>query len=223
MPADPKPVIITADSRETRAGVALKLVQFPGVTVNQTELTSGDYLIGGGIAVERKDAHDFVVSLMEGRLFDQLARMLNEHERAVVLVEGNPYGTRSAITPEAIDGAMSYLALLSGASLITSPSLADTPRLLWRMALHAQHGLGYEIPLRAAKPKAPSSVAQYLVEGLPGVGPMMAKRLLTHFGCAHAVFGASLAELCAVKGWARSQPPPSSRPWPPGRVDPNLW
>lgn len=195
-----KPITIQADSRESRSGIALKLARFPGVTVEQAELSSGDYLIGGGIAVERKDATDFVVSLMEGRIFDQLSRILNEHDRAVVLVEGNIYDTRSAIAPEALDGALSYITLLSGASLIHSPSLAVTPRLLWRMALHAQHGLGYEIPLRASKPKAPSSVAQYLIEGLPGVGPSMAKRLLDHFGSAGAVFTADVDALCQVKG-----------------------
>ena len=99
-----KPVIITADSRESRSGIALKLQGLPGVSLEQAELTSGDYLIGAGVAVERKAATDFVISLMEGRLFDQLARMAIEHERAIILVEGNIYETRSAISPEALDG-----------------------------------------------------------------------------------------------------------------------
>lgn len=195
-----KPVTIHADSRESRCGIAQKLARFEGVTVEQAELPSGDYLIGGGVAVERKDANDFVLSIMDGRLFDQLARMLNEHSRAVVLVEGNPYDVRSAIAAESIDGALSYVSLLSGAALAYSPSLAATPRILWRMALHAQHGLGYEIPLRVAKPKPAGILGQYLVEGLPGVGPAMAKRLLAHFGSARAVFSADLEALCGVKG-----------------------
>ena len=128
-----KPVIITADSRESRSGIALKLQNLPGVSLEQAELTSGDYLIGPGVAVERKAASDFVISLMEGRLFDQLARMAIEHERAIVLVEGNIYETRSAISPESLDGALSYISLLSGASLIHSPSLARTPYILHRM------------------------------------------------------------------------------------------
>lgn len=194
-----KPVTITTDSRETRAGIALKLQAIPGVTVQQAELTSGDYLIGHGVAVERKAATDFVISLMEGRLFDQLARMSIEHERAIVLVEGNIYETRSAITPEALDGALSYISLLSGASLIHSPSLARTPFILHRMALHVQHGLGYQIPIRAAKPKGPAA-AQYLLEGLPGVGPKLAQVLLAHFGSPRAVFAATRDELLKVKG-----------------------
>lgn len=197
--AGPKPVIIVADSREARSGIAEKLAKIPGVTLQQAELASGDYLIGNGVAVERKAANDFVISLMEGRIFDQLARMAIEHERAVVLIEGDIYQTRSAIAPESLDGALSYISLLSGASLIFSPSVARTPYILHRMALHTVHGLGYEIPLRAAKPKGPAA-ARYLLEGLPTVGPKAAQALLAHFGWPRAVFSASRDELLAVKG-----------------------
>ena len=197
--AGPKPVSIVADSRESRSGIATRLAKIPGVTLQQSELASGDYLLGNGVAVERKAATDFVISLMEGRLFDQLARMAIEHERAVVLIEGDIYETRSAIAPESLDGALSYISLLSGASLIYSPSIARTPFLLHRMALHVQHGLGYEIPLRASRPKGPAA-AQYLLEGLPTVGPKAAQSLLAHFGSPRAVFSASRADLLSVKG-----------------------
>ena len=197
--AGAKPVTIVADSREARSGIATRLAKIPGVTLEQAELSSGDYLIGNGIAVERKAASDFVISLMEGRLFDQLARMAIEHERVVVLIEGDIYETRSAIAPESLDGALSYIALLSGASLIISPSVARTPYILHRMALHAVHGLGYEIPLRAGKPKGPAA-AQYLLEGLPTVGPKAAQALLAHFGSPRGVFSASREQLLAVKG-----------------------
>ena len=119
---DIKPVTIVADSRESRAGIAKALATIPGVTVEQAELSSGDYLIGGGCAVERKAAVDFVTSLMENRLFEQIAKMSVEHERTVILVEGDIYGTRSAIAPAALDGALSYISLLSSASLIFSLS-----------------------------------------------------------------------------------------------------
>lgn len=194
-----KPVTITVDSRESRSGIPNKLGTISGVTVDQVELVAGDYLIAPGVAVERKSATDFISSVMEGRLFDQLARILIEHERAIVLVEGSLYETRSAISPEAIDGALSYISLLSGASLMVSPSLARTPFLLHRMALHLQHGLGYVVPLRSGKPKGPA-ISQYLLEGLPGVGPSLARALIDHFGTPRAVFSASREALLQVKG-----------------------
>lgn len=198
-PEPVKQVSITVDSRESRSGILAKLSGIPGVTVEQRELSSGDFLIGNGTAIERKAATDFVISVMEGRLFEQLARCSIEHERTVVLIEGDIYQTRSAISPEALDGALSYISLLSGASLMFSPSVARTPFIIHRMALHIQHGLGYSIPMRTAKPK-PAVAAQYLLEGLPTVGPKAAQLLLDHFGSPRRVFSASRADLLGVKG-----------------------
>lgn len=195
-----KQVSIIADSRESRAGIAAKLAQFPGVTVTQKELSSGDYVIGESVAVERKDASDLILSVLSGHLFDQVARLKTEYDSVVVLIENDPYATRSAIEPEAIDGVLSWLTMLAGVQVIHSPSLTVTPRLLWRLALHVQHGLGYIPPIRAGKPNKISAIQEYLVAGLPGVGPAMAKKLLAHFSTPAALFSASAADLRAVKG-----------------------
>lgn len=198
--AEVKPVKIIVDSRESRSMIAQKLSRFPGVSVEVEELASGDYLIAEGVAVERKDANDFLLSVMSGHLFDQLARMKLEHKSNILLIEGDPYSSRSAIAPEAIDGALSWVALLSDVNLIFSPSLAVTPRILWRMAIHATHGLGYQIPLRAGKPKAATVLAEYIVQGLPTVGPSTAQKLLAHFKSPIAIFSATVADLKQVNG-----------------------
>lgn len=195
-----KPVKIIADSRETRSGIAARLSRFPGVTVEQRELDVGDYILTDTAVVERKDYNDFCLSVMQGRLFEQVSKMETSFDQCIVLIEGDPYSTRSQIAPEAIDGALSWLSLLSGVQVIFSPSIAVTPRLLWRMAQHLTHGLGYTIPLRAAKPKAPSAIPQFLLEGLPGIGGSTAKALLQHFGTAGAVFSATEEDLLKVPG-----------------------
>ena len=41
---------------------------------------------------------------------------------------------------------------------------------------------------------------RFLVEGLPHVSSVIAKRLLVHFGSIRALAGASVEDLCAVKG-----------------------
>lgn len=80
-----------------------------------------------------------------------------------------------------LDGALSYISLLSSASLIFSPSIDRTPHLLHRMAVHLQHGLGYIVGMRSNKPKG-QLAARYILEGLPTVGPKAAQSLLEHFG-----------------------------------------
>lgn len=198
--AEIKPVHIIVDTREERSGIAAKLERLPGVTIERQELSSGDYILAEGCAVERKSADDLIISVIDGRIFEQIARMQLEYQEVIVLIEGDPYQTRSAIAPEAIDGALSWLSLLAGVSVIQSPNVNVTPRILARMAIHKTHGLGYEVSLRAAKPKEKATLARYMVESLPSVGPSTAKTLLAHFNTPHAIFTASVEDLVQVKG-----------------------
>lgn len=195
-----KQVTIHVDKGESRSGMAERLARIPGVTVDVVDLLSGDYAIADKVGVERKAASDFVASIMDGRLFGQLELLKTEYETGVVLIEGDLRSVRSAIEPVALDGALSYLALLSGIQVLQAVDAAHTAALLHRMALHTTHGLGYELPLRSGKPKTNASWQQYFLEGLPGVGPAMAKTLLAHFGSPHAVVTASTEDLRKVKG-----------------------
>ncbi len=194
---------IIIDNREARSPVWTALHARSDVSVTVRELPCADYLPHPTHGVERKDATDFVLSIMDRRLFAQVLRLKDEYATATILIEGDPYKTRSAIAPEAIRGALSYLLTLSGVSVVTVRDAQETAELLVVMARHLQEGLGYDIALRANKPKDLRDLAQYLLEGLPGVGPTGAKGLLHHFGSAQAVFAASEAQLCEAPGVGR--------------------
>lgn len=66
--------------------------------------------------------------------------------------------------------------------------------------VHALEGLGYEVALRGGKPKDRSAGASFLLEGLPGIGPAAARKLLSHFGTPSAVMHATREELRACAG-----------------------
>ena len=191
---------IVIDSRESRSPVYAALHRTEGVTVVVRELPCGDYLPHPSFGVERKDATDFVLSIMDRRLFAQVLRMKDEYERVLFLIEGDPYATRSGMLPDAIRGALSYLMAIEGVSLMMVNHANETAPLLVTLARHLQEGLGYEVPLRAGKPKSNADLAQYLIEGLPGIGPSTAKVLFASLGSPEAVFNASVAQLCAVPG-----------------------
>ena len=191
---------IVIDNREARSPVYAALHRTPTITVSVKELPCGDYVPHERFGVERKDAQDFVLSVMDRRLFAQVRRMKDEYEQCLFIVEGNPYGTRSAMQPEAIRGALSYLMAIEGVSLMMVQDANETALLLCTLARQLQEGLGYEIALRANKPKDLSDLSQYLVEGLPGIGPSGAKALLAKFGSARAIFNASVEDLCTTPG-----------------------
>lgn len=54
--------------------------------------------------------------------------------------------------------------------------------------------------MRKSPVKPDGAAALYLVEGLPGVGPETARKLISHFGSARVVFGASSEQLRTCKG-----------------------
>lgn len=195
------PILIICDSREARSGLATQLAAMPGITVTHSELACGDYVVEGHLVIERKTATDFLLSVMDGRLFEQAAKMAAQAAPAVLLLEGDPFSeTRSAIEPASIAGALSALPVFFGVSLLRSSSVEMSALLIATMARHVTLGLGYEIPLRAAKPKGGGIAAQFLAEGLPGVGPATARKLLQHFRTPRALFAATPTQLREVSG-----------------------
>lgn len=182
------------------------------VRVEVKKLEVGDYLCAEDVVVERKSAADFVASIFDKRLFEQVAQMTMNYPTAILVIEGDIYDTRSAIKPEALDGALSWLVALAGVSLVPTSGVQHTARIIATIARHAQHGLGYEIPLRYNKPKQVHQhekdptikrvyrQQQFLVEGLPGIGPERAKTLLKHFGSPQLLFQASPESIRSVKG-----------------------
>ena len=191
---------IFADMRESRSKVIAELSAMDGYNISVGALSSGDYRLSEEVIVERKSAVDFVASIMDKRLFEQVAKMKIEYPRPMLLIEGDIYKTRSAIDRKAIAGAMSWLVAIEDVRIVPVLDPAETSLTLATMARHLQEGLGYKISLRAEKPKTSDLGSKYLLEGSPGIGPGIAEKLFDHFECALDAFNASPQELSQVKG-----------------------
>ena len=200
MSQHPNTLIITADIREQRSKVCDYLEKSQKVTVEYVDLACGDYVCGPGVAVERKESTDFVSSIMDNRLFNQIHRLKAEYERPIFLIEGDIFQTRSQIPSAALIGAVSYLSVIEGISVIHVGDAEQTAQMIETMARHSQQGLGYEVALRSQKPKDASILSQYIVEGLPSIGPKAAQNLLRHFKTVSRVFSATEKDLCEVPG-----------------------
>lgn len=191
---------ILVDRAESRCGIERLLLRFSHVRTRSVELSAGDYVVAPGVGVERKAGSDFVASILDRRLFGQIEKLKAEYEFPLILIEGDPLGSVSAIDPYAVLGAISYVATIAKIQLVFSKNVEQSASLLELMARHTQHGLGYVPPLRGQRPKDLSSLAQFVIEGLPGVGPSSAQTLLGAFGSVQKVMTASVDELCTVKG-----------------------
>ena len=190
----------TVDSRETNSRV-MDLLRSLGVAFDVQEMPAGDYAVGSYL-IERKSVADLAASILDGRLFQQAEAMALASERPALLVEGNLLDVPNDLHVDALPGALSALSVFWNLAVFSTPNKMGTARLLARLNKHQTEGLGYEVATRVLKPKdrPDGALPQYLVSGLPGVGPEMARKLLDHFGTARAVFGAHESELVKCKG-----------------------
>lgn len=190
---------LIVDSHESTSGL-IQLLTDRGAEVVLEELDCADYVLADGVAVERKTAEDFAASIIDRRIFVQIALLKDAYEKVFIVVEGDPFETKSSIAHEAIIGAMSYISVIERVPVISTRDAPHTAEMLLAMQRHAVQGLGYEVSFRASKPKSRNTQAQFLIEGLPGIGPTAAKRLLGHFGSAGAIFAATAEQLKNVPG-----------------------
>ncbi|HTN09331.1 ERCC4 domain-containing protein [Agriterribacter sp.] len=194
------PISIQADYRENPSGIPELLAGNTGVLLLVSSLPAGDYIINGTIGVERKSAEDFVQSIIANRLFDQIARLKRSVPRPLLIVEGNPYNTAHKIEDCAIRGALLSVLISWQVPVIFSKSRENTAALLL-MAARQDHTASLQI----AAPKNYRSKRLvrrqlFFLQGIPGVGPLLAARLLKKFGTLKAVINATEEELKQVEG-----------------------
>jgi fanconi anemia group M protein len=193
-------LLIRVDSRERQSPVPTLLAAFPDVTLSYGALPSADYVLSDEVAVERKTAKDFVASILDRRLFGQTTRMKVLFPRALLIIEGDLTQVPHSIDLEAIRGALAFLTVREGITVLQLSDSTETAAMLRIMARHAQERLGQPVSLREPRPQIEELYAAYLVEGLPGVGPRRARMLLTHFGSPAAIMCASAEALAQVPG-----------------------
>jgi ERCC4-type nuclease len=193
-------LVIRVDSRERQSPVPALLAGFPDVTLSFAALPSADYVLSDDVAVERKTASDFVASILDRRLFGQTMRMRVLFSRAIVIIEGDLAQVPHAIDIEALRGALAFLTVREGITVLQLRDSSETAAMLRIMARHAQERAGQPVSLREPRPQIEELYAAYLVEGLPGIGPRRARMLLAHFGSPAAIMCAPAEELARVPG-----------------------
>ncbi len=190
---------ITVDYREVASGLT-ELLKNSGVLVEITKLPFGDYIINDTITVERKTAKDFLISIIDGRLFNQLSILKKFCNHPILLIEGNPYETDHNFDRMAIKGALISTQTIWYVPVIFSRTKRDSRDIL--LMISRQVGTCIDVvPLRGGyRPKRLKSKQLYLLQGFPQVGPKLANRLIIHFKSVSKVMNASVQALAEVDG-----------------------
>jgi len=190
---------IYADTREQH-NVAIKILAEKGVEIKIQQLAVGDIILSQQVAVEYKKTKDFVDSILDGRLLEQIKELKQAYPRPLVLIEGDDLFSVRNVHPNAIMGMLSTIAVSYGIPILSTKNAEQTALLLHTIARREQQPGSTFSPHASKKPKSMNSMIEYTVASIPGVGLEMSKRLLKRFGTIKQLAEASVEQLEEVDG-----------------------
>lgn len=193
------PLII--DDRECAGLLPAALAQTGVFDIEVRRLAVGDYLVDGRLLFERKTLPDLALSIQDGRLFRQALRLAASPLRAALIIEGTARDLAgSGMRWEAVQGALVTVALFIGLPLLRCRTPAETARTLEFAARQGRAVASGALVRRGRRPRGKAAVQRYVLQGLPGIGPEKAARLIGCFGSVQAVLAADAAALEEVPG-----------------------
>ncbi len=163
-----------------------------GVMVEQGRLEVGDYSISKDVIIERKAGNDLTSSIVDNRLFEQVNRLYESASNPILVLEGfNNIFKNTDMNPASIFGALVYLAWRFSLPMIPSRDWRDTALILKRLAIRTQ--VKDEDPILARGVPKLMTIDErkaFLLEGLIGVGPKTATKLIDELKNPMSVFKA---------------------------------
>ncbi|OGJ12143.1 hypothetical protein A3K62_00260 [Candidatus Pacearchaeota archaeon RBG_16_35_8] len=191
---------IIADYREKNCLIPYELMDL-GVEVEFRELKVGDY-IAGDIIIERKTVSDFISSMLNRRLSNQIED-LKQYQDKLLIIEGieekELYNddNETGVHANAIRGFLLSVTLKHKIPIIFTKNSEDTTKYLLILLNKKEN----EISLNAKKKgRNKKEQLQFILESFPGIGPKTAKRLLKEFKTIKGVINATKEELKKIIG-----------------------
>jgi ERCC4-type nuclease len=137
---------------------------------------------------------------MDKRLHKQAKELVDNFKKPVIIIEGSEFYS-GFIHPNAVRGALASIAVDFGIPIIPTRSPEDTAAMINRIAIREQTHEKSSIQIRTEKKPLTTWEQQiYIVESLPNIGPVTARKLLEEFKTVRGVVNASEEDLKKVEG-----------------------
>ena len=200
-------VNLKIDFREQRSGVVEEIgKRADKISFELVTLPVGDYLIEDKIIIERKTLSDFLVSIKNGRIFQQAYRMAKSGKNGLIILEGDKSMVdSSSMSRKAVQGALIHLEVFVGIPVIRSLNVQETAALMVDI-LHQcqQQQLPRQKHIISGNPGIRINKEQrqklFIIQNLPGIGTNKGMALLKSFGTIENIMNASQVDLTKVKG-----------------------
>ena len=185
---------IIADIHEKNSLVIAELHNSTQIRLDIQSLKIADYVIGN-IAIERKTVSDFINSMINKRLIQQLKQM-QKYKQQLLIIEGDLTSAleeRTNLT-SAVRGFIISLLTNYQIPIIQTRDYEETAKYLITLAKQ-QVKPKTEPTLHHRIPKSIKEQKQYILESFPSIGPVTAKKLLKEFKTVKNTINASEEEL----------------------------
>ncbi|MFX0149160.1 MAG: ERCC4 domain-containing protein [Candidatus Hodarchaeota archaeon] len=185
---------IIVDHREP-ARIKKRLIKL-GMEVEEKQLDIGDYVISDQVVCERKTGTDFIASLMDNRLFEQIDRLIETYEQPILLLE-NFFSaferTEWKKRKKHVYGALTYIFLRRQVPIIPTSKMSETAIALNRITSWVQEEKTDPILARKSPKKKSIRESQlYFLQGLHNTGQKKGNILLNEFESPSKVIDAIL-------------------------------
>ncbi len=198
-----KKSIVLADDRERNSSIA-NFLEKMGLAVRFLRLNVGDYIISERVCVERKTSNDFVNSIINGRVFQQMQDIRRNYNKPVLIIEGSSF--RETMNENALKAALSVLIVQYDASVLMTTDENDSAKTIYWLAKKEQEEDKRFVGIKGKKkPKETVELQEHVLSSLPGISTVLSKRLLKEFKSVKGVMNASESELAKVKGIGKNQ------------------
>ncbi|MCK5624558.1 hypothetical protein KAI04_01830 [Candidatus Pacearchaeota archaeon] len=189
----PKPKIIV-DYREKNSLIISELIKL-GIEIEFKELKVADYIVKD-VAIERKTINDFVNSMINKRLFNQIQE-LQQYKNRLLLIEGineqELYSDdKSGVNGNAIRGFLLSILLKYNIPIIFTKDYEDSAKFISVLSKKQSKELALKAKKRILNKK---EQLQFIIEGFPGIGPKTAQKLLKKYKTIQNIINTSEKEL----------------------------
>ena len=189
---------IVCDNRETASSVVRNL-SLMGINLKLEQLSVGDYIISKRVGIERKSSQDFTDSIKDGRLFKELKDLTGNYDRAILILEEDPFENLS-LSENAIYGAITSIILNLGVTIYKTKDAKETAMFLYQLAKKEQSDSNTTLKLRFDKaPIETSRLLEYLIAGIPGINTLRAQNLLKELKTLQNIFLADIPDLTKIE------------------------
>ena len=186
--------MIIVDDREK---LLIQEFKRQGIEYSVQRLLVGD-IVKGNIVIERKEASDFISSIMDGRILSQCRYMLENYERVFIIVHGELSQVYSSFNTHAILGMLASITARANIPILMVNSLSDVAYLSYKILEKSTDGKSFKMDTVIRSQNRDKRLD--ILTLIDGISLEKAKAIVERYPLFKGLVGASTEELASIKG-----------------------